>query len=59
MAVPGTNSTIKDSGSILVSALSSLDWVPAYSCTMAASSSTEYMLLVDLLDKRDQLPIAQ
>ena len=50
---------MKDSGSILVAALSSLGWVPPYSCMMAASSSTEYMLLVDLLDKRDQLPIAQ
>ena len=59
LAVPGTNSAIRDSGSLHVSALSSLGWVPPCSCTMAASGSTEYMLLVDLLDKRDQPPIAQ
>lgn len=40
LAVPGTNSAIRDSGSLHVSALSSLGWVPPCSCTMAASGST-------------------
>lgn len=61
MAAPVTNGIIKDPGSLHVSALSSLAWFSlVVSCRMAASSNTVYvLLLVNLIDRRDPLPIAQ